>query len=138
MRTFGGDYKEKSMNPDTEELRIACAEAVGWSIHQVECMGLDDVAILPPGADLADGWNVFKHAGATLPAYDTDANAALQLVGWLEEREWAVLIERSAGKWGCQIVHHVNQPVDSFATTLPLAICRAFLKAVKSEPATKP
>lgn len=53
--------------PDQQTMRIKLAEAMGWTVHQIEVLGMADVAILPPGVSITDTTAVFNHAGIDLP-----------------------------------------------------------------------
>lgn len=83
---------------------------------------------------------------APLPDFVTDPNAALTLCDWMAEREWQTEINQGTGKdWECEFVRLAQDGDDpdeltmrrnfrvrivyGAASTLPLAITRAFLIA---------
>lgn len=73
-----------------EAQRIAIAEACGWSIHQIETAGMQDVAILPPGAAITDEGAVWKYAGNDLPDYLNSLDAMASAEKILNDEQWEI------------------------------------------------
>ena len=126
------------MTPKT--MRLKAAEAMGWTTHQIEVCGLEDVAILPPNVSIDDEGAVWKHAGIRYPDYPTDANAALLLVERLAEEGLSCELNAGTDKtWECSFLQ--DKPVtvggcdgvETFAVyhaadTMAEAITGAFLR----------
>lgn len=58
-----------------DEIQRAVAEAMGWTIHQIETCSVQDVVILPPGVSINDDGAVFRYAGIQLPDLTLDLAA---------------------------------------------------------------
>ena len=108
-------------------IRIRCAEIVGWTeIRQ----GTSDV--IGTSTDGRICWQ--------LPNYPESADAALQLVEWMEKEGWEVMSDnfnlkgQKKPKWHLSF-HKVDCPLASAdAETFQLAVCLAFLKANNIDP----
>lgn len=114
----------------TNELRIKIAESLGW---KMDYPALDDYdrEILSWRNPMGRG----PLNEAYIPNYDTDANAALQLVEALEKDGWfpqiKLALNHSKNKWGCAFSAYGKPQHFATAPTLPEAICLAYC-AVKS------
>ncbi len=71
-----------------DAINAKIAELCGWSFHQIEALGMLDVAILPPGASIGDGWNVWKYAGIQPPDYHASLDACHEFEKGLTDTEW--------------------------------------------------
>lgn len=109
------------LNP--EELRVECAEAMGW--HQ-ETEGL---------------WNnpkQHKHGRSAPDDYPADANAALQLAHALAEKGWRPNVTITiGGEWEAMFskVGHLMVNYSATATgphAFALALCRAYLSVIRA------
>lgn len=118
-----------------EDKNRLLAEAVGWTVHQIEVQGMQDVAILPPGVSIAEEGAVWKYCGICLPDFLTDANAALTLVKFAKRKGWYANIDNGddwdvcifRGRGDRMVWHQAKAP------TLPLAISSAFARAFSLE-----
>lgn len=125
------------MNTDKPTVRVQCAEAMGW----VEYTGAALVTYeWAPGhtAPAVPKYYLPKfgfHGNGCpqvccfeLPAYDTDANAALTMVDALRAEGWRCSLNSSSvdGTWECQFERGVKHY--AVAATICLAICAAFLR----------
>lgn len=71
----------------------------------------------------------------TIPAFDTSADAALLLVARLKEQGLPFYMHQcTGGGWVASFIRPNSEAsFDGRAETLPLAICRAFIKATQGE-----
>ena len=117
-------------------IRIKCAEIAGWKmLAHSEWMwrsGPDD--ILPTG--IREGYT------KVIPDYPESADAALQLVEWMEKKGWEVMADnfnlkgQKKPKWHLSF-RKVDCPIaNADAETFQLAACLAFLKANNIKPET--
>lgn len=112
-----------------EEIRVRCAEIVGWTISP----------FMKEHCKVPYGWHPQHHPKKTnfyefpIPQFDADANAALTLCDWMAEKGYPIVFSFMGSKWVC--VFYSSKEIDcdelanESAETLPLAICRAFLAA---------
>lgn len=124
------DAKEDAaMAMTNEELRVACAEAMGWK--WVEPNGID-----PYWRFEADR-KKDRHRD-DLPNFPTDANAALTLCDALADQGWDWTVtyrEQQLTVWfGMKYAPH--KTVTATGPTLPIAICRAYLAVIQSQTPT--
>lgn len=132
-------------NPDTmtpEELRVAVAEARGWTqirtvnrvmmgVRPNETRTFQTVAILSPSKTLT--------AISLVPNFPTDANAALTLCDALGEKGWkfGCARHRSSGTWSVWFEMDEETSHSSInQSTLPVAICRVYLAVIQSQTPT--
>ena len=135
---------------NTESIRKKCAEIVGWTYNDLKYAHVGGGAVfekfwLPAGIDIqtlsADDISSGPSHGRSLPDYPESADAALQLVAWMSKPENGGFEYRASNdNWHpnrhrFQFVND-EKSFDSFANTLPLAICLAFLRANGIEPET--
>jgi|SRR6516162_113773 hypothetical protein len=120
---------------NSDELRIKCAEAMGWN----------NIAIKDPWSkgqwvtsDLY-GECPGKLALIQIPEYDTSLDAAFTLVEALRKEGWLVEIHTAMNDWAICVwpEGRTKYAVITRNPSLCLAICEAFLKA-KSTPALAP
>lgn len=127
-------------NPDTmtnEELRVAVAEARGWTqirtvnrvmmgVRPNETRTFQTVAILSPSKTLT--------AISLVPNFPTDANAALTLCDALGEKgwQWRASIEDTHSEVCFQFVND-EFTFEATGPTLAIAICRAYLAVIQSQ-----
>ena len=107
---------------DNRELDAKMAELMGWkrlSIHS---------------------WRSSEDGHRYLPKFSTDISAALPVLEWLRQQYFSIKIIMWDHTYKVAIVGHKRQGHDENigdleieANTLPLAICRAALKAVEEE-----
>lgn len=124
-------------NPDTmtnEELRVAVAEARGWVFVQSEP---------DEGGSFAGWWKHPNGAGcgytdSVLPNFPADHNAAMTLCDALAKEGWSVKMERwdTDNEWSCAFFHKDHDTIYGDAPTLAIAICRAYLAVIQSQPPT--
>lgn len=107
------------MKYDLKKIRIKCAEIVGWKKHTE----LIDAGCSPEQSDCPLVANLVP-----LPDYIASADAALELVKWLEAQGWSVHVFFEGGKCTVELVAH-TLTIDSEANTFQVAICLALLRA---------
>jgi hypothetical protein len=110
----------------TDQIRIACAEEMGWETHKfIDASGSAHV-----------GWRSAQLrvacTASELPNYPTDANAALELCEQMRSDGWWMEMRPmvSSKKWKIYVWDRTGDTriYHAEADTLPLAICEAFLK----------
>ena len=113
---------------NTESIRKKCAEIVGW--HKHDC-----------GAPLCwkfgTGIMGITRSIHDLPNYPESADAALELVEWMNKKRAITTIEISGSI--CKVKLRTAETSQVFAEqaeTLPLAVCLSFLKANGINPET--
>lgn len=126
-------------NPDTmtnEELRVAVAEARGWTqirtvnrvmmgVRPNETRTFQTVAILSPSKTLT--------AISLVPNFPTDANAALTLCDALAKDGWHFAVDGVVGNpFEVVFAKSDTDRVIAHGPTLPIALCRAYLKTRES------
>jgi len=123
------------MTPEAQ--RIKTAELMGWE-KCTECDQPGCCYWLPPNV-------VHWRYATTLPAYDTDANAALELCEAMAKDKWICRLFNDYGpddgqnEWECVFFLGQRGTVgalekDFIAPTLPLAILGAFLRCHGIDP----
>lgn len=89
------------------------------------------------------GWHetlrgsVPEHGRVALPSYSTDIAAGWEVVEKLVSLGWHFTITSLQGKWHAGLtkdIGDVRETAMGHESTVPLAICRAALKAVLTEP----
>jgi hypothetical protein len=70
-----------------QEINIAIAEVCGWTINEIEILGMTDVAVLPTGVSVNDDGAVWKYSGIGLPDYLNDFNACAEMENNLTEEQ---------------------------------------------------
>lgn len=114
----------------TDKINIACAEVVGYRKVNVFEWSEDGTTRLPLQYVKAED----------LPDFATCHNAAMELVSWLwTHKDLACICENMLGIWSVTFQRYSGQEDQLLAFTaehesLPLAICRAFLKANNIDP----
>src|SRR5262245_24488992 len=86
------------MTPALQQIRIACAEAVGWRNCSLAVVQGGQPFGLPPYAESP----LMDLEGEELPHFESDPTAALTLCDWLAERGWVCRLENNrSGNWQC-------------------------------------
>lgn len=101
---------------------------MGWTVkYEALYCAIYNPAGHYKGGAVDDQIKAANNAG--VPAYDTDANAALLLVARLKEQGWIIISSQGLdGIWLVNFVHlKTERNEHAHGETLPLAICAAFL-----------
>ena len=130
-----------------DAIRIACAEEMGWTKEQIKAFQVVSSLVkeqrnLQQPRDSFSGLEIMgkieeaqaaKYYIGSIPSYPTDANAALTLCDFLEEKgcKWIAMNVET----GVQFIFLRKkngilngEEFEATASTLPLAICEAFLR----------
>lgn len=156
---FGGiirSRKEIMTNPDTmtnEELRVAVAEAMGWTEIRdpktFNSLFASDQHFAKSPFGLQPGINrnhpslvgeSKKHEPpedwwVLIPKYTTDHNAAMTLCDALAKEGWEPNFRKWKGQWEAWF-QTIEETFLGTGPTLPIAICRAFLAVIQSQTPT--
>lgn len=116
------------MNPNLKEVRVRCAKLTGW--REFPAPDLTGCFWNPDKGMTIQDWVKF----AFLPHFETDLNAAMELVEHMQktERWWIAFVKGPTGDWTAQFTSQ-QDTFTAEAPTLALAICMAFLKAQPGE-----
>ena len=111
------------------DVRVKVAEMLGWK--QVDPASFKKFPLVTWPVYEKDGKRSSVHTDS-LPAYDTDANAALTVADFMAEKGWVISMHKSNG-WSVSMTCGIEANIVKLAPTLPLAICLAALEALKGE-----
>lgn len=115
------------MNHDLTKIRIKCAEVLGYKNVR------DPIG---PSGQCGTWWgDDSKGRAQQIPDYPESADAALQLVEWMDKKGNCCRSSNAGHCWWFQFSCD-NSVHTAEADTLPLAICLAFLKANGINPET--
>lgn len=104
---------------DHEKLRIAIAEKMGYRNVRYDWVN---------GSDAIKDW--MHEGGRGIPEYTSDLNAAWQLVEWMSNKGFHIVMDTCDGCATASFLNiRVSGPFNGQSDTPALAICLAFAKA---------
>lgn len=120
-----------------EELRIRCAEAVGWEFVPSQDRFIGGIPQAVPDSWIDPNGDVIWH-DMPIPRFDTDHNACFTiLVEDANRRGWTFRCTQLAGEWFVTAFHDdvLRQYSDK---SICVALCRVFLATVEADSGQQP